>query len=121
MRYIREILAWLFILISHAPILVLIAYMIHVYLGGVFHEKIHTSILVCEAVLLGCWILAGYKIRLKKVFRVFPVVTLVLLCVALGSLASYEYLFKVLMFTSYSMCSLLFLVIHVSKRIPNSR
>lgn len=114
MKYIREILAWFIVTMSHAPILALIAYMVYVYLGGIFHEKIHTSILLCEAIVLGLWIFVGYTTQSMKIaFKMFPLITLVVLCVALGSLGSYEFKYKVFVFTSYFMCAFSFLLYHV--------
>lgn len=118
MKYIREILAWFIVTMSHAPILALIAYMVYVYLGGVFHEKIHTSILLCEAMVLGLWIFAGYaRQSIKITFKMFPLITLVVLCVALGSIGSYEFKYKVFVFTCYFMCAFSFLVYHIYQRV----
>ncbi len=105
------------ILMTHAPALILIVYMTYVVLGGEFHQKTQTTILLADALVLGVWNVCGQFARIEKVYTLFSVVTLVLLCLGLCAISAFEIMHRVIFLSLYAVSSFAFLVVHCVKRI----
>ncbi|MDQ5949873.1 MAG: hypothetical protein QG563_380 [Patescibacteria group bacterium] len=117
MRYIKMSIPWCMILMTHAPVLILIVYMTYVFSGGEFHQKTHTTILLADALVLGVWNVCGQFARIEKVYTLFSVVTLVLLCLGLCAISAFEITHRVIFLSLYAVSSIAFFVVHCVKRI----
>lgn len=108
---------WCVILLTHVPIVILIGYMTYVFSGGEFHQKTFTTILVADALFLGCWNVWGQFARVEKVYTLFSIVTLVLLCLGLCAITAFEIKHRVILLSLYTISSIAFLVVHCTRKV----